>query len=87
LIESHAPSVFADHEHSRSAETLILPVPPPAGRVPPPLAETLQRVSELGDVTVVAEEPQPETTRVRAPRDTAEIRTERRAFIEVVRVW
>jgi hypothetical protein len=58
-MTSHCPSVDADQVHSRAAETAIVPDPPAAGTLPPPLAATLHRVRVVGEVAVVAEEPQP----------------------------
>jgi hypothetical protein len=69
------PSVDADHEHSRAADTPIVLVPPWAGRVPPPFKATVHRERDEGAVVVLTDDPHAETARPPSVASTAEMKT------------
>ena len=58
VIASHGASLDAVHGHSRAAETVTVPVPPPAATGVAPPREIAHRVPD-GLTTVLVEDPQP----------------------------
>jgi hypothetical protein len=67
---------------------VTVPLPPCAGTLPLPVALTLHRVSALGDVLVVTDEPpHAELIRVQMTIEMAEAGTRRRADIGMRNGW